>query len=606
MAVTAAPDFNPHRSSRPVPSPGSGKFAEAVFLLLVPLLAFLALHFEPVEQNHMLDPYLYTGYIHNFQDLMARYGVTYYGVRFGLLFPARLSTALFGNQGGYLALRYALALVFGVPLYRVAKQYLGMPVAMAVYSIALSSPFLARALLWDHPDATGVPFLMASICLLLEDPDHGRWRPLLAGCCLGLAGNSNIFTVAIFGIFVAVLAGLWIVTKRPWRRLFRMMGLAAAASWMVCAAGALYYWRATGYLNIFEVTFEMATLLSRGGFATWREHGAGWTLAFYHVYLPVWLAICCLVLYGGAGRRHMAAAAMCWYGAAVTAFYFVHQFVLQADTLQLFYYFSYAAPAVFLMLALLYRRLWELAGVPDRVFVILAVAPAILPWVLISFGWNPLLRPLSPGALVSASAGTLPHPILLRQGLVVFAAAALLVTASFAVLRSRPRRQTPRAMVLATVILLGFGVDASLGYYSGVVRRWGAQDTSERDVYRVALQLIDAVPRYRSGDGILFWYDGRRSSPANSVQSMYLWGPSRLQSMDADSPGLPYLDAAELAKLRSPGVRYLGLLCESPAQMAQATDALRNAGLPYREAARRELTSGSYRLYWALLDLRAR
>jgi len=160
---------------------------------------------------------------------------------------------------------------------------------------------------------------------------------------------------------------------------------------------------------------------------------------------------------------------------------------------------------------------------------------------------------------------------------------------------------------LLAILLLGFGVDAGLATYSLTIHPWKSADTSELDVYRVALQLADAVPRYRSGDGILFWYNNRgMENSLNSVQSMYLWGYSRLNALEIDTPGLPYLGKTELDRVRDPRTRYLGLLCETPAEMAQALEALREAGVAYIESGRRELQSGSYRVYWELVDLRPR
>src|SRR3954462_9878346 len=75
---------------------------EVLFLLLLPVVAFLLLHFGAINQNGTLDPYIYTGYAHNFTDLHQRFGITYHGVRFGLLLPTRICTALFGNVAGYL------------------------------------------------------------------------------------------------------------------------------------------------------------------------------------------------------------------------------------------------------------------------------------------------------------------------------------------------------------------------------------------------------------------------------------------------------------------------------------------------------------------------
>src|SRR5688500_18294868 len=132
--------------------------AEVAFLAVCPALAFWVMCFTPVAQAGFLDPYIYTGYINNFDDLFHRYGVTYYGVRFGLLAPAQFANALVGPVGGYFALRYAYALIAGVPFYLLVKQRFGRPAAAAVFCLLLASPYFARALLWDHPDASGVPF----------------------------------------------------------------------------------------------------------------------------------------------------------------------------------------------------------------------------------------------------------------------------------------------------------------------------------------------------------------------------------------------------------------------------------------------------------------
>src|SRR5438874_1372200 len=61
---------------------------EVSALLLLPLLAFWVMRFVPINQEQFIDPYVYTGYIHNFRDLIARFDVTYYSVRFGLILPA--------------------------------------------------------------------------------------------------------------------------------------------------------------------------------------------------------------------------------------------------------------------------------------------------------------------------------------------------------------------------------------------------------------------------------------------------------------------------------------------------------------------------------------
>jgi len=140
---------------------------EVIGLLLMPLISFWAMRFIPINQNQYLDPYVYTGYIHDFKDLIARYGLTYYSVRFGMIIPAQVFAYLFGPVSGYFAFRYVLALSAGMSLYYMVKRQFSQPVAAVTVIGLLTSPYFARALLWDYPDAAGVPFLVAAICLFL-------------------------------------------------------------------------------------------------------------------------------------------------------------------------------------------------------------------------------------------------------------------------------------------------------------------------------------------------------------------------------------------------------------------------------------------------------
>ena len=559
----------------------SGTITEILFLLLFPFAAFLILHFEPIRQNLTLDPYIYTGYINNFYDLFHRYGVTYYGVRFGLILPARLFTGLFGPEAGYVALRYLLALVFGVPLYVVIKRHLSAPVAVLVYIVALSNPYVARALLWDHPDASGMPFLCAAICLILLKGPTWKWD-LLAGACAGMAANSNLFTVAVFGIFVMAYGSLYLADRKSLRRLACRIAAIAAGALLVTIAGGIYYWLALGYRDIFSVTLNMARQLSQGGMTRWRLSGGGWTVRQFHVYVPVWLSLCTLAVHGYR-RRQLPAAVMSWYGVAITCFYYVHQFILRADTLQLFYYLSYAAPAVFLMIAVLFQWLWERTGWKAVWFVSVGGAAMIVPWIVYSYSGR---WPLSPD---------------LKRFLEIAASTLALILLSMCL----RRRSASRAAAGAAVVLLGAGFYCGFSTYPEMIHPRGNTDHSELDVYRVALQLIHAVPPYRtSGGHILFWYNNRIGNSINSLQSTYLWAYSKLNPDPALGPGLPALNAAQISRIKQADVRYLGLLCESRDELSAGLRTLAEDQIPYHEAAQQTLASGNYRVYWELLDMR--
>src|SRR5262245_14307887 len=80
--------------------------AEAAFLLLLPPVLFFVYSVVPTKQEGGIDAWVYTGYINNFRDLIARYGLTYHGTRFGFIFPGIALRAALGPAAGYFALVY--------------------------------------------------------------------------------------------------------------------------------------------------------------------------------------------------------------------------------------------------------------------------------------------------------------------------------------------------------------------------------------------------------------------------------------------------------------------------------------------------------------------
>src|ERR1700678_2455342 len=115
------------------------QIVEPLFLLLLPPMAWILLKISLLNQAGFLDPYYYTGYIHNSQDLLTRYGLTYYSVRFGLILPAKAFAWAFGPVPGYLAFRYVLALLAGVPLYVLIKRHYGIYIALLTYCALITS-----------------------------------------------------------------------------------------------------------------------------------------------------------------------------------------------------------------------------------------------------------------------------------------------------------------------------------------------------------------------------------------------------------------------------------------------------------------------------------
>lgn len=556
---------------------------ECIGLLLLPLIAFWGMRFIPINQNNYLDPYVYTGYIHNFKDLLARYGLTYYSVRFGMIIPAQAFAQLFGPVGGYFIFRYVLALVAGIPLYYMVKRQFSPPVAVMTVIGMLTSPYFARALLWDYPDASGVPFLIAALCLFLIDERPSFWRDVLAGAFAALAVNSNFFEVALIGIFWTVWLSLSLLFRRPLSAVMKRIAVVALGGAIICALGSVYYWHAFGRItDVFSPTLKMAYSQAEGGAKRWRSPGVSWIAQQVQVLVPVFLVLCC-VLVTRWRRVTLTSLVVVSFGVSVTAFYYIEQFVLRSNVLQFFYYFSYFMPVVFLMLGFLWQALWERTARAASAFIALGLVTLLAQWILRNWvGWTP---PNLTVARWTALSG---------------------VTALAVFLGTRAWRVPAVQGILVCLALVSLSgcFTAGLTNYGPLMRTGSAGNNTEMDVYRVALQFMRAVPPLSERPGVIqFWYNNRIGNSINSVQSTYLWGYSKINSNPPEDPGLPNLGEFQLQLLRDPKLRYVGLLCETEEELSKGLAALRRHAVEFTVVDYRVLVSGDYRVYFESIEL---
>jgi hypothetical protein len=124
----------------------------------------------------------------------------------------------------------------------------------------------------------------------------------------------------------------------------------------------------------------------------------------------------------------------------------------------------------------------------------------------------------------------------------------------------------------------------------------------EMDVYRVALQFLERVPKASKMPGtVAFWYSNEPPGNAiQSVQSTYLWGFSKVQGQGR---GLPYFEAAEIERLRRMNVKWLVLLAEQQGQLELGRASLRRIEVEHHVVDRRVLSAGRYTLHFELLEL---
>jgi hypothetical protein len=555
---------------------------EAAFLLVLPVAAFWLLNFRPMVQNGSIDPYVYTGYIHNFEDLIERYGPTYYGVRFGHILPSRMLAALLGAIPGYFVWRYLVVLAGSVPFYVLLRQRYGRPLAMTMVTVLVTSPLLARTVLWDYPSATAVPCLLGAVCLLQIEHRRRRLLDLSAGLLTGLMIHSNVFGIAPLGVYVAAYGVAWLVSGRGFRVLAVRLAWFAVGPIVLTAAGSVYYWSILHRWDIWSTTVNVVFFLAEGGTARWRTADPAWVLRQWAALTPLILSV--LTLLASAGRRMSLHAMALGTGAAGAAsLLYIHQFLLNGNTLELLNYFVFVLPSVFLLLALVVAAVWGHGSPGVRISSgSILVLCAVGPWFLYARGWSPV------------DFVTLEHHLLIA----IVAAALVAVTRV-------PSSRRPIVPVLASAAL---GLMLFTGFvqngYSGAVDSPLRPSRSEEDVYQVALQFIRTVPTLAERPGpIRFWYsDDPPYKSLWSIQSTFLWGYSRLHE---EGHGLPNLGEQELARVRAPELTWLVLLAERHEQLALGRTALTANGVRFQPSIQKVLSSGDYRLYVEILELEA-
>jgi hypothetical protein len=555
---------------------------EAALLLQAPILAFWLMKFSPFNQSPgWLDPFIYTGYIHNFKDLWDRYGITYYSVRFGLILPGRALVALFGAEDGFLVLRYLLTLVAGIPLYAVVKRYFGLPLAAVTYIVMVTSPYFARTLMWDYPDATGMPFLCAAMCLILLECRRLWLWDSVAGGCAAMALNSNFFIVAPLGVFLCLYTLLWLIWQRGVARIVMRAICFLTGLIVITGLGICYYWITVGTWDIFSPTIHMSRWLAQRGMKLWRTPGFAWLGKQYGVFIPAILSLFALLCWRWR-RPAFHEASLWWSASGIGYFFYVHQFAFQANTLELFYYFSYALPAIFLLLAMTMNGVVGRLSLPGRWWSAASVAAgAITPWLLYSYGY------------LTAAADSLGTFIAL-----VAVAAVMLPLATY----WRGSARLGLAVTASLALGLMFAASFATLWYTSAIRAHRQPNNKEEDVYRTALQFMKAIPPWQARPGHLrFWYSNDPIGYAmQSIQATYLWVHSKLQG---DDPGLPYLGEAQLKLLRAPELKWLVMMSETEEQLQLGLDALTREHVAYRPVSRQTIVSGSYRLFVQQLEL---
>jgi len=532
------------------------------WLLLIPTLAFLVV---TVSRNVLiqaggLDAYIYTSYIQNYSDLAARYGLTYYSARIAHLYPAGLAVKVFGSYAGYFVYRFLLLTVALSAIWIFTRKDYG--VATAALGVVLTSchPWLLRSLFWDHYDSSGVVYLLVATVLIGTANPTSNLKVFIAGGAYALAANCNTFLVGVGGMLYVTY--ILINLRSGLRNGLRFTGIS------FCGFLAFYFplciihyvaLPAQGILfDLVAIRFSRTMMAGLG--RVWHLDvipliQKGWI----HLLVPV------IVLAAGAGlaiiRRGKIRGVFMFSVInllLVVCLFVVVDTIYKIAVISLFYYFIYLFPATWLCLVAFMGECAD--GLDDRTTYSIAAVSGV-------------------AALTAYIAyHSIAQTIVSLNVWVITVGAVMILACAIA------NRRASLRMVCAAL----FAILTPAAFYRMPAGTYSAiHDGSpglEWDVYRAALELQRMVSNDPPSAGTVgFWYTNR-ASLLNSVQSMYLWGPSRLASPADPGGGMPVLSPSDLRRLSQ--FRRIFLLSERENEIDEGLRALMAAGVKMRTIGR--------------------
>jgi hypothetical protein len=549
----------------------------AALLLGMPCLAIATLA-NPVTQAGGIDAYIYTGLLHDYAQVLRRYGATYYANRVAFTVPARGAIALFGDAGGHFLFQTLYLFAATLSGFALGRRYFSTTLGVAAAAWVAFNPWLIRTLAWDYPEGASVCAMLIAFCCFGLNRSRPRLLHMAGGLAFALACNSNPFVLAM----AAAFAPAWLILNVP-NGIGHCLACAAAAlaAFVLSYAGLILI----EYLELPELGFgrELVTLrvgmsLLHGGGATWYSsvsdvlaEGRG-----YNIFMPVFLAAGLAMLMAAdrlSGRRidrFTFAAATCL--ALTCATYILFHEYFHTVILTAFWYDGYAFPAgLFAVIALLGSCARALSARGARLLSAGATLCFALLWVGYAV-WQELLGLMTVGAF-AVIGGSL---------------TVLMAGARFPVLRATA------ALAGATLAIVVFYLSPGharapqflkANPYEALHDR--ARSVREREIYQAAVSLQRAVAETLpvSEGPVGFWYGGEPEDyPFKSVQSVFLFEYSRIAT-----PALPHEPGAHLdADLRQKLARYahITILARTQPEADAALQALGADGAVARPRAR--------------------
>ncbi len=548
--ATAAPP-----SSASAAAAGRADWRVLAGLVLLPTLVRAALGLPWVVLQNFTDGVFYSGYALHFRELIHLLGLHYYAVRFGAIFPDAVAFTLWGLPAGFVLARALLSGACCALLYLVFANRGSAAAGLGAALLWSITPAAIRLQQTGYVDSAGTHLLLLGALLLLR-PRSGLAASIAGGACLALAASAHLHAamalVFLMPLLVAETVG------GGWKAaLLRAAGGVSGAA-LATGAGVLFYYANYGLFDLTEPTREIMRALADGSVASPRL--PWWEVVTQGTF---WFApLTCLGLVLAAARRSLFA----WLAWTALAGYIgmlaATDVFWGGYSLSLFYYFSFALPALVLCLG---GVLEGLAGNLRWKMPMATVAAFAVP-VVSAVWWNE-----NPGLWVVGSvAGAVALWVVATERTKQNLAALLGATATALVLSAAPSQRL------------------ALGHY------WNGDDFA---LLQLAEKLQSLVPTSAGTGGYTaFWYDDAMPSDLRMLQSLHLHDFSKLRGAGGRILPPGRMRPEDAAAIRARGVQRVVLLGQDPDALEINRTALARSGLAWEFGPVTELQQGHRRV----------
>lgn len=533
----------------------------AIIVVFLPLLVKVLFNLPWLMLQDFTDGVFYLGYAMQFGELLGRLGLHYYAVRFSGFLPDALAFSLLGVEWGFILVRYALAGACCFSLYLLFLKRYSLTVGIFAAVAWAFNPAAIRLLQTAYVDVAGTSFLCIGVAILAI-PRIGVFMASVGGGILALAFWSHLHAaVALFFLLPLLMVSFF----EQGIKKACLLGVSSLLGFLVVTGSGcgFYYWQ-FGVWDMSAPTRELLAILNSGTIPAPR---LSWTemlekCPFWLAVLPLSLAICFLpnrdrFLYG-AWFAACGYVGCLWVGDVVNGGY----------SLSLFYYFSFALPAIVLLFT---ASAAPFLTIPKNFRHLYPLLAAILLPVF-SVGWN--FSASLTGILATVLIALLPACI----------------------------TQTPRFIMAATCFFAAtFAISIAPSSHWALGNYW---KTDDFPILTMAQQLSKALPSYQdSPQGLAFWYDDEKPTDLRMLQFFYLHEFSKFK--DESGANIPFPPKGNVTQqtLQTTGIRTLVILGNTQAEVELGLNCLKTATIRIDHIEQLRLQSKDRTIFTAIVTL---